>query len=432
MDEDASIAPPSDPTPAGGTRYVSLVSSTGGSIAVRINLPQQARYSEGAPIVVQAPTFFTPKSGYSDNMDVTPLGMIDISFLIPGVSHPASGTSTDGTKDYGGSTTIEAFRDVIRFSLGLDTDQNGHTIGQLLQIPPLTGNVGIYAFSHPGIAATNVVARHGLEMPGLQYLVGRENPTTDTICSVEVGHWDDDNSSKPVPNPFYKYPENYSPTTLTMDMSSVGWLVNEQYPDGRPYFGVAGGPDYVLGKRVPTLWDKRYYSRALTQALRDNGALTEADWPADLATPEETQAHWPDRICAETYGDVAVQAPDLKVMLVFAQRDHVNVAPDFPHVHQAYDGFRHTAGLWVRLNPDRAYVEVMEGAITGPVPDNAANDEPSDWSDLRPWGYGNNAIQKASTVMPWAALAEMADRTQQEDWSNNLAAPLLELRPATF
>ena len=343
-----------NPTPAGETRYVRLQSAENGAIALRMRLPETPRYPEGAPIVIQAPTFFTPKSGYGDSMDVTSLGMIDISFLIPGTSDPGSGTSTDGERDYGGLGTIAVFRDVVRFALGLEPDENGHTIQQLTQVVPLVENVGLYAFSHPGIAATNVVANHGLEMPGLQYIVGRENPTIDPICSVEVGHWDDNNGTQPRANPYYTYPESYSPTELTMDMSTVGWLVNDEYPEGRPYFGVLNGPDFVLGKRVPSMWDKRYYSRALTQALWDNGALTESTWPEDLATPEEALAHWPDRTCAHRYADVATQSTQLKVMLVFAQRDHVNVALDFPHVHQAYDGFRHTAGLWVRINPDRA------------------------------------------------------------------------------
>ena len=66
--------------------------------------------------------------------------------------------------------------------------------------------------------------------------------------------------------------------------------------------------------------------------------------------------------------------PDLKVMLVFAQEDHAQAAQDKPHIHQAFQGFRFEARLWVRLNPDRAYVQSliptagMISRITRPIP----------------------------------------------------------------
>ena len=50
---------------------------------------------------------------------------------------------------------------------------------------------------------------------------------------------------------------------------------------------------------------------------------------------------------------------NMKVMLVFAQNDHAQVAQDKPHIHQLYQGFRFEARLWVRLNPDRVYVESL-------------------------------------------------------------------------
>jgi len=112
-------------------------------------------------------------------------------------------------------------------------------------------------------------------------------------------------------------------------------------------------------------------------------------------------------------------------MLLFAARDHVQAPPDKPHIHQAYDGFHKTAGLWVRMNPDRAYVEHMQGSGPfGDYPDNDANTEPADWSDARPWGY---QIEQWTRRVVWlAAVAEMADRVQADDWSPNLEAVLFE------
>ena len=90
------------------------------------------------------------------------------------------------------------------------------------------------------------------------------------------------------------------------------------------------------------MFGKRYYSTALTQALLNNGALSLATWPADLATPQEAAQAWQIRQTTglfETMQDDTI-VQNMKVMLVFAQDDHAQVAQDKPHIHQLYQGFR--------------------------------------------------------------------------------------------
>lgn len=414
------------PTPAGG-ELITYVNSVGiGRIAVRLRLPVQPRYPEGAPIVVNIATFFTPRSGFGKGLKVTDIGAIGVAYLWPGENDPRTGAASEGTFDYGGPDSLAALRDVIRFVSGLILNSDGHYIHELLGITPLTDNVGLYAFSHPGIAATNVLAYHGMDLPNVKYLVGRENPTLDALSAVEVGHWGE--HGEPVLNPYYTYPDDYSPTALDLDYSTVGWIQNADYPDGRPFFAVPDGEDYILGERVPHMWDKRYYSMALTQALLDNGALTEEAWPEDLATITDTQNHWPYRITVHNYPTLITTAPNLKVMLVFAKDDHVQPALDKPHIHQAYDGFRHTAGLWVRLNPDRVYVQqIRPDYPLGNFPDNAANTEPADWLEVRQWAYPN--LPGASEAVALASVAEMADRTRENNWNDNLDEVLVQYPP---
>ncbi len=129
---------------------------------------------------------------------------------------------------------------------------------------------------------------------------------------------------------------------------------------------------------------------------------------------------------------------NMKVMLVFAQNDHAQVAQDKPHIHQLYQGFRFEARLWVRLNPDRAYVESLiqiAGAtlpgtpgITptpGPnldFPDNPANTQPADWAQIGAYAYPGQGL--AGSLVPLAAVAEMADRAHSGDWDENLGQVL--------
>jgi hypothetical protein len=105
-------------------------------------------------------------------------------------------------------------------------------------------------------------------------------------------------------------------------------------------------------------------------------------------------------------------------MLVFAKNDHVQPAPDKPHVHQAYDGFSKAAGLWVRLNPDSVYIRLVGIGPETDLPDNPANSEPEDWMESREWAYFGDAL--SSIVVCLAGVAEMSDRVRENNWANNL------------
>jgi hypothetical protein len=111
-------------------------------------------------------------------------------------------------------------------------------------------------------------------------------------------------------------------------------------------------------------------------------------------------------------------------MLVFAADDHVQTAVDKPHIRQAYEGFASRAGLWCRLNPDRAYVSALLGT-TASVPDNRANSAPASWLDVSAWAYGVARGANLNIIVPLAAVAEMCDRTRANEWSDDLGAPLV-------
>jgi len=151
--------------------------------------------------------------------------------------------------------------------------------------------------------------------------------------------------------------------------------------------------------------------------------LNEGDWPPDLASPGETRDNWPFRTTVYSYPILAKSAPALKVMLVFGRKDHATVPADKPHVHHAYDGFKKDAGLWVRLNPDHAYFRSVLGIDDGgAVPDNPANTEPDDWADSGDWGYDGPKYRVPGILQraPLAALAEMTDRVQADNWEDDL------------
>jgi hypothetical protein len=273
------------------------------------------------------------------------------------------------------------------------------------------------------------MALYGDQLPGVAYFVGRENPTTDTLTAVEVGHFDSED--KPIPNPLYTYPDDYSPLEITLEYDQIRWDPSAQEGrfTGRPYFdlndnGVVDGNDYALGSRVPSMYDKRMYSVALITALRENGALSLRDWPVDLASPEEVSEWWPFRSSPGRYPELRTQTPNLHVMLVFARRDHVQPARDKPHIHHAFDGFHHAAGLWTRMNPDAVYVRWLDERFGELSPDNPANTEPSDWMQIVEWAHPNGF--PAVKFVALAAVAEMADRHHEGEWGADLTEVLVE------
>ena len=417
------------PTPAGG-ELITYVDSPGiGEIAVRLRVPETPRYPEGATIVINVATFFTPRSGFGASYNQLPdtmIGAIEAAILWPGEDDPITGAISEGTYDYGGPDCLASLRDSIRFISGLVPNVDGRYVDELLGVTPLTDNVGLYAFSHPGIAATNALAYHGLDLPKVKYLVARESPTLPAY-SAAVGYWDENGQA--VLNPYYDYPDDYSPTALDIDYSTVGWLQNGDYPEGRPFFEVPDGENHILGPYGAEMFGKRYYALELTQAFFDNDAFGDDPWPADVATVTETLAAWPYRTTVHNYPTLATTAPNLKVMLVFAKDDHAQADPAKYHIHQAYDGFRDTVGFWVRMNPDHAYVQQMRTDYPPEAfPDNSANTEPLDWLSIRDWDYPN--IPDVQLYVSLAAVAEMADRVQENNWDNDLDEVLVQYPPA--
>jgi len=396
---------------------VTYVQSEGiGRIAVLIREPEEPRYDEGAPIVVNVSGFFTGSSGFDLEWNPDSVGAVYMTYLWPGKSDGRTGVFSEGTYDYGGADCLAALRDVIRFASGQTTDILGRTLEGVIATPPLYDVVGVYAFSHSGVAATNVLCLYGDDLQAVDFFVGRENPTIDALYPLEPGYWADDGTA--VINPYYD-PAGYTPTTISIDYSTVYWSDEPS----RPAFRVDGGADYVCSYKHPMLWEKDYWSADLLWALLENGALTRATWPRNLPLPEEAEAQWALRSTVANYPLLADRLPNLKVMLVFAADDHVQTAVDKPHIHQAYDGFRDGACLWCRLNPDRSYVEAIAGHATeAGVPDNPANREPATWTTSRRWGYAGNEVLgfNGNVLIPIAALAEMCDRTYFDDWSANL------------
>jgi hypothetical protein len=444
--------PPAD-TPAAFSGQIRTTTIRSGDldIAVMVASPIAARYAEGAGVVVMASPIFTEANGFITDPDLTSLGLVQVSYLWPGKTDARTKAKSSGEFDYGGEQSVNALRDVIRFAAGRIADANGHYIVSMTSVPPLVGEVGVYAFSDAGITAIRVFSLYGSQLQGLGYFIGREVPTVDTISCLEIGYYDE--TGRPIYNPFYLYPASFSASGITLNYANLNWdptlTSGSSTAVGRPYLDLDGNGrispgDYVFDGQTPIMFGKRYYSTALTEALLANGALTLSTWPADLATPQEAAQVWQIRqtpgLFAAMQNDETAQ--NMKVMLVFAKNEHAQVALDKPHIHQLFQGFRFEARLWVRMNPDRSYVESLfqvasqtrigitstPGAILD-FPDNPADTQPGDWAQIDAYAYPGGG--QANQLVPLAAVAEMADRTHAGIWSENIGEVIFTYPPPT-
>lgn len=408
---------------AGSSRVVYVKVDGGGNVAVKIEAPVTARFGTSTGVVVSTQTFFTGKTGEFYQLSAAGLGLVHISYLWPGWNDKQTGAKSDGTHDYGGEGDIAAFARVMEFATGAGTDVDGNSLASHLPFALESGNVGLFAFSHPGIAAVNVMALHGERFSKLAYFVGRENPTYDAESTVELGYYGNAGKGDAVLNPLYN-PSQWTAPGATVNYTSIRYDSATKVP----YFDIDGdkklsSADHPLGDRIPEMAGKYYYSSALLHALESSKTLT--TWPSTLATAADADARWPYRTSTTRYAAVAAKFPTLKTLLLFAKRDHVQPAPDKPHIRHAYEGLHTTGKLWVRLNPDAAYLAWAGASAANAGADIEANRTLSatDWLSATSLAYDGTKVLAAQAE--WAAIAEMADRTHKNDWSTNLTATLV-------
>lgn len=401
----------------GGTAYTSLLVEEVGNVAVRIRVPEKPRYESGAPVVVSIPTFFTPdQKAFQELQGLSDYGFAQVSLLLPGRKDRETDLGSDGEVDYGGALSTAALRDVFLYAAGEKADVDGNFIQDMTTVDLETDIVGAYAFSHPGILLFQTFAQYG-DTLSVDFVVARENPTEPLLSSLELGYFD---KGKATLNTLYEPASQYHDDGIMLSYATIAWDTQDE----RPYFDVNGDgvaredDDVLFGTQIPGMFGKKIYSSELLAALEVNEEFTKSTWPTDLATPEEAEEWWRGRESLSVFDEVALKMPDLRVMIVFGKEDHVQPAPDKPHIRQEYAGLV-GGGLWVRLNPDVSYVAAFDEQLAADYGEHPAGTGPTSWeAEAVAWGHSDGA--GAVRVVPFAAITEMADRTATNAWENDL------------
>jgi hypothetical protein len=418
-------------------------------IAATIAVPSRPRYPEGAPVAIVVSGGVGP-GGARGRIEHAGYGFVEIHFAFPGGGE--GDERSGGSYDFRGPRSHRALADVIRFAMGRAPDKEGKRIGdRVIGMEVLVRNCGLLGMSHGGNACGLAMAMFGEEFPDLAWYASMESPYGEGAVNVELGG----HETGVLPA--------YDARTGALDLSRLAWS-----PDlrpgllGRPAFGPARdlrgalyfdldgngrfSPDgdfpanCVLGNAGEGI--RAWYSPRLV-AEAERRKLIDGERPRHVPAHEESREFWGVRDAAPRIPEAVRKCRDLAVIVYANERDHVQATPDHGHILVQVEGFREAKARFVRLNPDRAYVERVLAAgagrrVAGPggsvrakdpagvkFPDNPAGrplDRSSIGAALEPDIYPQGPYMQA-------AACELADRTRAGNWSADLEEVLVPDAP---
>ncbi|MFQ5492336.1 MAG: hypothetical protein ACE5GE_16620 [Phycisphaerae bacterium] len=394
-----------------------------------------ARFGEGAPVVVVVPGGHRPSLAADETDDdvirAVQRGFIHVSFSMPGTLDEETGRGTGGAYDYRGPTCQRALADTILFALGRLADTDGKSITDHVSFAKVD-NVGVVGLSNGGNLVLTTLAAHGSELDSLGWLVTWESPIGDQYVTVELG-------SGTTLNPYYtpgtstttaapwpgmgdalafdatqtvelEDPATRLATTVTgalfLDQDGDGSLDAGEFP-----FSPVGGPGTTVGSRhLP----KGYTSVELAELVADNAErLFPEGMPVWLADLDEVKSYWADRDGSLAIGIVTKALPELSLLALATEQDHVQSQPDHPHVRSLVNGWLEAGGGWVRLNPDAGYLAELTGEPASQFPDTVPNVSiPYPGIEAMVMPETVNEVTINSTIIVTAAMMEMADRAE--------------------
>ncbi|RLF10394.1 MAG: hypothetical protein DRJ98_06225, partial [Thermoprotei archaeon] len=415
-------------------------------IAVRMIYPHEPRYSEGAPVVVYVPGGI--HGGYFSilSQDYDPQGLIWLEFLFPGGSH--EGFSSGGNYDYRGEACLAALYAVLQFAQGKLTNAAGKYIRDYVDYEVLTNDVGLYGSSYGGVISALVFAKYSSGLEGVKYIVFYESPPCCYFATTDLGRVADD------PNPSFDadgdglpWNDYRNPNYVLYTASEEGCTINfstlrydpevglylDNDGNGEPTYVVSDGrkvtdvdgsgaieadEDYILPYWSLDLWGRKVYSALVMEGASQQGLLDQLS--EDYLSLEETRAFWEWRELSPHYDEVAANAPWLKVMELAFLKEHMMPAPDYSNVVINYNAFK-SRGLWVRLNPDKCYLEYVLGRTVEWEDNDALVDVNFDnVKDMVISDDRANLVSRERKLVEVASVLEMADRVYYDCWDGNL------------
>jgi hypothetical protein len=415
-----------------------LPSESAGSqgLAVQIIAPPAPRYAAGAPVAVQVPGGFTGNGLPSAGTGLDKKGLIEINFSWPGLGNAALNQRSGGAYDTRGLGCLKALRDVLLFAMNRKADRNGKKLSDLTgAIPPLAANVGMIGMSNVGNATLCAAGMYADTLSSLAWIVNWESPVGDGMPGAECGMVNTDGASGQAGNPLVN--PAYDDSTGRWNLETLAYSDTVSVAKGHistPGSSLRGGLFFDINKNGLADWGVDfvvmpvqvselkdtvvYYSERLIGAAAEKH-LIPLPVPGHIAARKTVEEFWSYRLGEKWIPAIVQKIRDMMFIVVAFNRDHVQSAPDKPHVLIQYEGFRSGNGRFMRLNPDRSYVEAFYPKGVQGVPDNDAfvlYDHVSIRGRFMPNVPDSGAIDPSGGIPTnsavTAAACELSDRTQ--------------------
>jgi hypothetical protein len=333
----------------------------------------------------------TPLDRSSIRPDVA-AGLVGLALDLPGNGR------TDGDNDHRGSGSRAAVAAVLRWAAGEARDLGGCTLAdRTLSADP--DALYVIGASNGGNLAVATLADPALDLPPVAGLVTWETPASAQFVNVELG----------AARTFY---EAGSCTFAPDDGITCAIPTDEliaPLAGGAPVVcfdqdgdGACGDADVVIKGVLDLASGLTMLSPTLLAAAEARGL----DLPgyADLATANEW---WAERDASRLATALVDAQPDLPVMLLASEEDHVQTLVDHPHVFGFGEGLQAAGARWTRLNPGTDWLPDAAGENAPDAPLTLA--DPT--GVLLP-----EDVENPATGLLAAAIFELVDRYADGEW----------------
>lgn len=424
--------------------YTNIPSSTAvdTGLALRIDIPITGRFENRAPVAIITPGGFAGNGIAKESPGLVNHGFIEIRYNFPGY---ATGTHhSGGESDFRGLQSLKAVRDVILFALGKNPDTNGIYIYQIVNpVIPGYDNTGLIAYSYGGVTNINAAGVFGEDFPELAWILNWESPVGDGMPNAEAGAWSSAlRPFNPLSNIAYN-PDNGEWNLESLKYNSdIAIPVVDHLNDtvfGGFYFDFNGddvvnyGKDFIPYPLVFYMGSgyKAFYSERIThKATVDN--IFPPNPPSHIVDYEETKEFWQYRNGDYWIDSLVNKLPDLLFMVTASDSDHVQTAPDHPHVLNQYKKFGNASAKFLRINPDSSYVSYILGYNEPAAKDNDAYAVYNHLTIRDCFEPGGKYSLLGKAVSVPAGACELADRKEYNIYTPQLDGVISSVKENSF
>lgn len=332
-------------------RVGTLLDGPEGDVRVELRWPQRVPLNDGRwPVAVvlhggwnQAGTPVTAAIG---RVDVAK-GIAEVHVDLPG-----NGLS-EGVNDRRGAGSRAALGTVLAWAAGEVRDRGGCTLAERATAAD-PADLHLVGTSNGGNLALSLLADDAVSLPPITGLVLWETPAAPVFVNVDLG----------------ADPTVYTPGTCAWEAETGLLCAAPDLPlRWSPRAGDAGCWD-VDGNAACTAADVAIHAtedptRELGMLSPEIAATYEAqgvDLPAaGFGTAAESAAWWAERDGSRLAPTAVARHPELPVLLVASETDHVQTMADHPHVHGLGEALQRSGAAWVRLNPGAEWLDGVGG-----------------------------------------------------------------------